>query len=193
MTYRSIDNKTYTIKRFVFGEEYGPEGGHAKAVKFMYRDRTSNREKEMSIYEYFQMKYNIHLNYWYLPLIETERDGKFPMEVCVLLPNQRYAFKLDSEQVRDIEINVPGGALLLICLQTAKMIKFAVTRPKDRMAHINFGINMLKWHEDPYLNAYGIKVEPQMSIVSRLPPLEFLSTDYLEDKCKTPTKSEGPL
>ncbi|KAH8819457.1 eukaryotic translation initiation factor-like protein 2C 2 [Xylogone sp. PMI_703] len=141
---KADNQKTYTIKRFMFDPKYGPEGAHAKNVKFNYKDKATNRETLISVYDYFQMKYDIHLNFWYLPLIETEKAGTFPMEVCVLLPNQRYNFKLDQDQ-------------------TAKMIKFAVTRPKERMAHINFGINMLKWHEDPYLNYYGIKVEPQMS------------------------------
>lgn len=44
------------------------------------------------------------------------------------------------------------------------MIKFAVTRPKERIGAINHGISMLKWHQDDYLKAYGLQVDPSMSI-----------------------------
>lgn len=46
------------------------------------------------------------------------------------------------------------------------MIKFAVTRPKERLQAINHGISMLKWNLDPYLAHYGMKVDPNMTIVS---------------------------
>jgi hypothetical protein len=48
------------------------------------------------------------------------------------------------------------------------MIKFAVTRPKERIASIRHGVGMLKWHDDPYLKHYGIQIEPQMTMVSCL-------------------------
>lgn len=40
------------------------------------------------------------LEFWYLPLVQTEKKGMFPMEVCVLMANQRYSMKLNPEQVR---------------------------------------------------------------------------------------------
>jgi eukaryotic translation initiation factor 2C len=48
------------------------------------------------------------------------------------------------------------------------MIKFAVTRPKERLAAINHGVSMLKWNTDPYLGHYGIKIDPNMTIVGHL-------------------------
>lgn len=46
------------------------------------------------------------------------------------------------------------------------MIKFAVTRPKERMKAISHGIGMLKWHEDPYLKHYGLRIDQNMTVVS---------------------------
>lgn len=46
------------------------------------------------------------------------------------------------------------------------MIKFAVQRPKQRIEAINHGVGMLSWHNDPYLRYYGMKVDPNMTVVS---------------------------
>jgi hypothetical protein len=48
------------------------------------------------------------------------------------------------------------------------MIKFAVTRPKQRIESINHGIGMLKWNEDPYLKHFGMNIDPNMTLVSLL-------------------------
>lgn len=42
------------------------------------------------------------------------------------------------------------------------MIKQAATRPPKRKQDIMEGVTHLKWTEDPYLKAFGIKVNPQM-------------------------------
>jgi eukaryotic translation initiation factor 2C len=46
------------------------------------------------------------------------------------------------------------------------MIKFAVTRPPQRMKHIEDGINMLNWANDPILKQYGMSISPTMTTVS---------------------------
>lgn len=56
-------------------------------------------ERDISVYDYFRHKYNIRLEFPFLPLVQTSRAGVFPMEVCVIKPNQKYAYKLDGEQV----------------------------------------------------------------------------------------------
>ncbi|KAM3081262.1 Protein argonaute [Clarireedia jacksonii] len=135
------DKKTYTIKRFAFSDEpkYAKEGMHAKNYTF-----TPKGEKETTVYTYFQKKYNVNLAHWYLPLVETEKAGFFPMEVCTLVPNQKYNYKLDPAQ-------------------TASMIKFAVTRPKARLDAIKHGLGMLNWPQDPYLKHYGCQIETTMT------------------------------
>jgi eukaryotic translation initiation factor 2C len=59
------------------------------------------------------------------------------------------------------------------------MIKFAVTRPKQRLQAIAEGITMLKWHQDPYLSHYGISVDPNLTVVSTRMPLRISESDPL--------------
>lgn len=42
------------------------------------------------------------------------------------------------------------------------MIKFAVSRPEARKAAIRRGLEMLDWRNDPFLNGYGLKIDPNM-------------------------------
>ena len=98
----------------------------------------------MSVYEYFKRKYNVNLLKPYLPLVQTQKAGVlFPMELCVMKEGQRYPYKLNSDQ-------------------TANMIKFAVTRPEQRRRAIEQGLQKLDWANDPYLQTYGMKINPSM-------------------------------
>lgn len=144
----NTDKKQYSIKRFTFLSQQG--GANAKNTMFNLKHRQPNgsyTEEQISVFDYFRRTYNITIAMWDLPLIETEKAGMFPMELCTLVPNQRYNFKLSPDQ-------------------TAAMIKFAVTRPKERIASIQHGIGMLKWNTDPYLAHYGVQIEPNMTVVS---------------------------
>ncbi|CCU74167.1 argonaute/ago1/eukaryotic translation initiation factor 2c [Blumeria hordei DH14] len=129
---------------FTFAESQG--GAHSKNMFFSMKDRKCNppREEKISVFDYFKKTYNITIQYWDLPLVITSRDGMFPMELCVIAPSQRYNFKMTPEQ-------------------TSAMIKFAVSRPKDRTIAIKHGISMLKWDQDKYLNHFGIKIDPNMT------------------------------
>ncbi|MCJ1471702.1 hypothetical protein MMC13_000342, partial [Lambiella insularis] len=112
--------------------------------KFDYKDRETNKVTRMSIAEYFLKAYNLALQYPTLPVVETtKRNVAFPMECCIIEPEQRYPYKLDP-------------------FQTANMIKFAVTRPADRRASIQSGLNMLSWSTDPYLKNYGVSISTSM-------------------------------
>lgn len=134
---------------------------HAKNTTFMLKEKSGNNvtTREITIYDYFVYKYNIRLEFWFLPLIETTRDGLFPMELCTINANQRFQYKLSPDQ-------------------TASMIKFAVTRPKERLTAIQHGVGMLKWHSDPYLSFFGLKVDPNMTQTQArlLPPPEVQYT-----------------
>ncbi|RKF74147.1 Protein argonaute [Golovinomyces cichoracearum] len=141
---KNDDGKVYYIKGFTFSGVQG--GAHSKNTYFNLRNRKTDppTEEKVSVYEYFKKIYNINIQYWDFPLVITTRDGMFPMELCVIAPGQRYNFKMSPEQ-------------------TSEMIKFAVTRPKERLTSIQHGINMLKWDQDPYLNHFGIKVDSGLS------------------------------
>lgn len=57
------------------------------------------------------------------------------------------------------------------------MIKFAVSRPAERMQSIKHGLQTLNWNEDPILNRYGIKISDNMLTVS------FWVTIYIPEHC----------
>ena len=138
--YRGISDKmkkkTFIIKDFSYQNAYD--------WMFDYKDRETEVVTRMSLRDYFLKTYEHHLEFATLPVVETMTKGvAFPMEICYSRPAQRYPFKLDSEA-------------------TARMIKFAVTRPPERRAAIEEGIRRLDWANDRYLKNYGLKPVPQM-------------------------------
>ncbi|KAK9423636.1 putative Piwi domain-containing protein [Seiridium unicorne] len=143
---KETNPKVYRVKRIIFDAKYGAKGADSFGVSFMRKDRKTGQEKSVRIYDHWNEMYG-RLGYPDLPLVETERDGIFPMEVCKLVRFQRYAYKLDPDQ-------------------TSSMIKIAVSRPKQRKMEITHGVQQLKWDQDPYFREYGVKVQNSM-IVSK--------------------------
>ncbi|KAL9121776.1 MAG: hypothetical protein Q9187_001664 [Circinaria calcarea] len=133
----NLKKKIWTIKCFSYLSSH--------TWKFDLNDRSTGTVRpNVSLNEYFKLKYDIHLEFPHLPVVETMKKGvAFPMEVCVVEEGQRYPFKLDEEQ-------------------TKSMIKFAVTRPSQRKADIQGGLNLLNWSEDPFLKGYNMNIESSM-------------------------------
>lgn len=92
--HKENDPKDYIIRRFTFDPKYGEEGANAETITF-----TPKGGDEISVKDHFKKKYNLRLNYPKLPVIETARNGFFPMEVCTVKQWQRYNFKLSPDQV----------------------------------------------------------------------------------------------
>lgn len=73
---------------------------NAKEHKFDVYEKATDKTTNMSVYEYFQKKYNVYLNLPDLPLVQTQKANVvFPMELCVMCEGQRYPYKLNSDQV----------------------------------------------------------------------------------------------
>lgn len=87
-----------TIKSFVWARQYGRDGGHAKAVMFEKKDG-DGKARMVSVYDHFLEQHSVQLTHWRLPVIETNRGGFFPMEVCGIPQFNRFPFKLNSSQV----------------------------------------------------------------------------------------------
>lgn len=121
----------------------------AKECKFTALDSSTGKEFTTSVYDFFLKKYNVRLSNAELPLVKMTRGKNtiLPMEVLQVKPNQRYMFKLDEKQ-------------------TSNMIKFAVTPPNERWAAIQQGLGMLDWHNDPVLKVFGLRINPDKTIVS---------------------------
>ncbi|KKY16343.1 putative eukaryotic translation initiation factor 2c [Diplodia seriata] len=100
----------------------------------------------MTVAEYFRRKYDIMVIDG-LPLLKmTKKDIYMPMEVCKIVQNQRYPFKLNEKQ-------------------TSNMIKFAVTPPQERWKSIDHGLEMLSWPSDPALKHFGLNIDPKPVVV----------------------------
>ena len=95
---KSVQDKEYTLKSFAWSHRYGKDGGNAKNVTFEMRQE-DGKTRQISVFDYFQERYDIRLQHWRLPIMETARGGLFPMEVCFMPRYNRYPFKLDSWQV----------------------------------------------------------------------------------------------
>jgi eukaryotic translation initiation factor 2C len=96
---KSAHQRIYTIKRVLFDEKYGSNGADALTATFNRRNSDGTVTPNVKIFDFYLERYGGRLNFPDLPILETSRDGLFPMEVCKLLKFQRYAFKLDPEQV----------------------------------------------------------------------------------------------
>ncbi|KAI4257471.1 MAG: hypothetical protein LQ352_001635 [Teloschistes flavicans] len=115
---------------------------------------TGEEDPEISMPDYYYKKYNIWLQWPLLPVVQTTKKNVcFPMEICNMIPGQRYPYKLNE-------------------LQTRNMIKFAATKPEVRQAGILAGTKMLNWGNDPYLKHYKLKIEekPIMTAARVLDP-----------------------
>ncbi|KIH89067.1 eukaryotic translation initiation factor [Sporothrix brasiliensis 5110] len=139
---KTNDSKIYTIARFAWHQRFMFEGATSETYTFTLRKTGETR----TVYDHYLKQYDVPLQYPKYPVIETTRDGAFPLEVCHILPWQRYNFKLNGQQTSD-------------------MIKFAVTRPAERAKSIMENVKRLGWDSDEYLREFGIRVNPDMSKV----------------------------
>ena len=137
--HRKGEKDTYVIKRFLKED--------SRTFKFPIKDTSTGKETQISLYDYFIMRYNIRLNYPDWPVIEmTKKRTVVPIEILKLKPEQRYVFKLDEKA-------------------TSNMIKVAVTAPADRWGAVEHGLRMLDWKNDKYLTNYGMHINDQRVIV----------------------------
>lgn len=102
-----LDGKIYTIKNFTFDNkpQYQQQGMNAKTTMFRLKDRNTQVETDVSVFDYFQRTYNMRIEHWQLPLVNTERGGMFPMECCTVQAHQRYMFKMSPDQVSFLQAN----------------------------------------------------------------------------------------
>ncbi|KAK0725380.1 putative eukaryotic translation initiation factor [Lasiosphaeris hirsuta] len=167
VTTHSKDSKVYSVGRFAFDAKYGADGANAKKVVFLRRVEGQDEPVETSIYDYYAQRYNVRLQYWWFPLIETTKKGYFPFELCLVERLNPYPFKLDGDQ-------------------TQKMIRFAVQRPAERKAEIMNSVANLNWAGDRYLKSFGISIDPQMPVIpARLlknPEIEFAAKSKLDPR-----------
>lgn len=131
----------------VLGQNFTVKGlvnGNARTFTIDVKDPATGVKKKMSVEAYFKSRYNIRLDYWELPMVEMTKKGVYyPMEVLTIHDLNKYNFKLNE-------------------YQTSAMIKYAASRPAERLQAVQSSKQMLKHGTDPILNAFGLKIEDRM-------------------------------
>ncbi|KAG0300267.1 eukaryotic translation initiation factor 2C, 2 [Linnemannia gamsii] len=106
---------------------------------------------------YFFQTYGRRLQYPFMPCVVTGRDVFLPMEICTVIEGQRHIKKLNEKQ-------------------TADMIKFTCQPPQVRANKIKDGLKILNYHENEFLNDFGMKVATEMvQINARVLPAPTIS------------------
>ncbi|KAL8671085.1 MAG: hypothetical protein Q9168_004410 [Polycauliona sp. 1 TL-2023] len=147
-----------------------------------------------NVYDYYRKK-GVHLMHPNLPVIKTtkmitkrgEKDGEkdkillqspivYPMELCTMLPNQRYMKNLDDEQTR-------------------KLVENAIQPPHERLSRIDEGLENLDWDNDPFLKRFGLKIhskriETKARILSP-PILQFAGSEKFPETKPKPKVAKG--
>ncbi|KAG0344622.1 Eukaryotic translation initiation factor 2C [Podila humilis] len=107
-------------------------------------------KKTLSITQYYATAYNHRLMYPHLPCFGVNgKNGDvlyFPLEVCVIVPGQKYMKKLDPSQ-------------------TAEMIKGTCMKPEMRAGKIRANINSLNFDANEYMKSFKLSVDKDMAVV----------------------------
>ncbi|KEF61906.1 uncharacterized protein A1O9_03478 [Exophiala aquamarina CBS 119918] len=123
--------------------KFSTNNSHQEKLEWKDPNTKQPTGEMLSVAQYFKRKYNTALQFPNLPLVEmTKRNVKYPMEFLYIQNGQRYNTKLNE-------------------IQTANMIKFAVSPPATRLKAINEGKSWLNWENDQYLKNYGLKISSQ--------------------------------
>ncbi|KAI9595773.1 Piwi domain-containing protein [Syncephalis fuscata] len=163
-------NDTSRLESYIKGLSFyvthrGSSKRKYRAARFTKTDarRTTfpigDTNQQQSVAEYFKIKYNMNLRYPELPCIEVKKNMYFPLEVCDVVENQRCSRKLTPEQ-------------------TDGMIKFTTHRPDKRLNMVRDGIRELKYHHNPQLRAFGVRVDDSRPIVARARILDTPRINY---------------
>lgn len=105
--------------------------------------------KATTVAEYFRERYHISLRFPNLPAVnvgKTSDPAWLPIELCTVAPGQRC-----------LDIND---------LDTAEIICRTAKKPKDRAGRIMDQVRSAGFENDPYLEAFGMKVNLRMGQIN---------------------------
>ncbi|XP_060174066.1 protein argonaute 5 isoform X2 [Lycium barbarum] len=122
-------------------------GVSAQPVRdIMFSDDTGART---SVADYFREKYNIRLRYPMLPAIQAGSTAKpvfLPMELCKIVPGQRYTKTLNGRQVTE-------------------MLRATCQRPHEREAIIKQIVSRNGYGTDEIVKEFGIEVGSELATI----------------------------
>lgn len=137
-----LKGKKKKISQFI------PEAGY-------YKFQKGSDGPEITVQQYYRETYNIHLQYPEIIGVGFVRKNEvtvIPLELCVVLPNQRYTRKLPQE-----------------C--TKKMVEFSSEKPQARMEAIMRGLSSsgpntaLDYRNSPYVQEAGLQISASPSAI----------------------------
>jgi eukaryotic translation initiation factor 2C len=118
--------------------------------------------KEVSVADYFQERYKMKLRHANLPAVNigsARRPTWLPIEVCEVAPGQRCA------NINDLD--------------TAEIIKQTSQKPNVRADNVMEQVRNAGFENDPYLAAFGMKVDLRMESVEakvlETPEVQYLN------------------
>ncbi|RKP24709.1 Piwi domain-containing protein [Syncephalis pseudoplumigaleata] len=100
-------------------------------------------KKIITVEEYFAKQYGYRLRHPMLPCVVDTKGSLFPMELCVIEPNQRVRHQLNEAQL-------------------AEMIKYAAEKPHQRRNRINDCHHLVEFNRDSTLKQFGVRVDNRM-------------------------------
>ena len=118
--------------------------GNARQYTIDLTDKATGKKETINIETYFKRKYNLVLDYWELPMVEMTKKGVvYPMEVLTIHGLHKYPWKFSEHQ-------------------TTQMIRYAASRPADRLRSVQNSKKMLDHSNDPVLQTFGVQVDNNM-------------------------------
>ncbi|CAG8663706.1 17322_t:CDS:10 [Rhizophagus irregularis] len=140
------------IKNLRINDNHRPENKRKFKIEKLTQTSASDtmldvdNSNKINVETYFQNKYR-RLLYPFLPCIIARKNIHLPIEICDVIPEQRYMRKLD----RDL---------------SDKMTNFARQNPTIRANRIQTGLNILNYQNNEYLKQFGIEVSNNMAVVN---------------------------
>ncbi|GJU46276.1 PAZ domain-containing protein, partial [Tanacetum coccineum] len=156
---RALKRVRVEVRRQDYKRRYKVQGLTAQPISQLnFTDETATK----TVVQYFREKYNVQLRFPALPAVPAGTDAKptyLPMEICWVVPGQRYALKLNERQV-------------------TQFLRATCQRPKDREDSIDNAMKHNKYNKDPLVSKdFEMNVtELLTSIEARVlppPPLRY--------------------
>ncbi|KAJ2687189.1 hypothetical protein IWW39_003110 [Coemansia spiralis] len=135
-------------------------------------ERPGNPE-HVTVAEYYLRRYNIRLNYPFLPGITDRRKSVFPIEFCSVVENQRFKGNLNEKQTGD-------------------MVKFACQKPKQNMDRIMDILKKRSLGSSPIVQSFGLSLPNKLAEVeSRVLPAPVLEYGSGQQQSVVPFEPQG--
>ncbi|PKK68178.1 Piwi-domain-containing protein [Rhizophagus irregularis] len=141
------------IKNLRINDNHRPENKRKFKIEKLTQTSASDimfdidNGNKFNVETYFQDKYNRRLLYPFLPCVIARKNIHLPIEVCDVIPEQRYMRKLDRNL-------------------SDKMTNFARQNPTIRANRIQTGLNILNYQDNEYLKQFGMEISNNMAVVN---------------------------